>query len=345
MKMAVGILGATGSVGQKFIELLEDHPWFEIKYLAASERSAGKKYKDAVNWFMTKKLPARIAEMTVLNCEPGFDCPIVFSGLDAGVAGEVEENFARAGYIVVSNSRNHRMDTFVPLLVPEINSGHLSLVKMQPYGKGFIVTNPNCSTIGMVMALKPLLDNFGLEAVNVVTLQALSGAGYPGVSSIDILDNVVPFIGGEEAKMESEPQKIFGSYSSEGIIFTDIKISASCNRVAVSDGHLESISVKLNKKATEQDLIASWNSFTGEPQALDLPSAPRRPVHYFEEVNYPQPRLHRLLEGGMAVSAGRLRKCNLLDYKFTVLSHNTIRGAAGGAILNAELMYKKGLLK
>jgi aspartate-semialdehyde dehydrogenase len=347
MKISVGILGATGSVGQKFIELLNDHPWFEIKALGASDRSAGKKYREAANWFMTKELPGKYGNMTVVNCEPGigFNCKIVFSGLDSGVAGEIEENFAKAGYIVVSNSRNHRMDKDVPLLVPEINADHLELVKKQKYGKGFIVTNPNCSTIGMVMALKPLFDNFGLEAVHVVTLQALSGAGYPGVSAIDILDNVIPYIGGEEEKMESEPLKIFGSYSDSGIINAVMKISASCNRVAVSDGHLESVSVKLSRDASMEDVINAWNNFKGEPQALDLPMAPKRPLQYFAENKYPQPRLHRLLEKGMAVSTGRLRKCNLLDYKFTVLSHNTVRGAAGGAILNAEILYKKGYLK
>jgi aspartate-semialdehyde dehydrogenase len=346
MKIAVGILGATGSVGQKFIELLEAHPWFEIKALAASERSAGKKYRDAVNWFMTKSLPDNIGDMTVMDCKPGnvFNCQIVFSGLDSSVAGEIEEDFARAGHIVVSNSRNHRMDNDVPLLVPEINSDHIELVKSQKYGKGFIVTNPNCSTIGMVMALKPLLDNFGLEAVNVVTMQALSGAGYPGVASVDILDNVIPYIGGEEEKMESEPLKIFGRYSDKRIINAAMKISASCNRVAVSDGHLESISVKLANPASPADIINAWNNFKAEPQTLDLPMAPKRPVQYFSENKYPQPRLHRLLEKGMAVSTGRLRKCNLLDYKFTALSHNTVRGAAGGAILNAEILYKKGYL-
>lgn len=344
MKIKVGILGATGSVGQKFIELLQDHPWFEINALAASERSAGKIYKEAANWFMTKDMPEGIGSMIVQNCEPNLDCKIVFSGLDSGVAGEIEENFAKAGYVVVSNSRNHRMDTFVPLLVPEINSDHLELVKKQTYGEGFIVTNPNCSTIGMVIALTPLFDNFGLEAVNVVTMQALSGAGYPGVSSIDILDNVVPYIGGEEEKMEAEPLKIFGDYSTDGIRNAKIKISASCNRVAVSDGHLESVSVKLKKHTSKDEIINAWNSFKGEPQVLELPLAPKKPIQYFSKKNYPQPRLHRMLEKGMAVSVGRLRECNLFDYKFTVLSHNTIRGAAGGAILNAELMYKKGLI-
>lgn len=344
MKIKVGILGATGSVGQKFIELLQDHPWFEISALGASERSAGKKYKDAVNWFMTKKLPENIANMVVQNCEPGMDCKIVFSGMDASIAGEIEEDFAKEGYVVVSNSRNHRMDTYVPLIVPEINADHLELIKKQPYGKGFIVTNPNCSTIGMVMALKPLIDSFGISAVNVVTMQALSGAGYPGVSSIDILDNVVPYIGSEEEKMESEPLKIFGNYSDDGIKFADLKVSASCNRVAVSDGHLESISVSLQKSATIEEMIDTFNNFRAEPQSLNLPMAPRQPVHYFNEVNYPQPRLHRMLERGMAVSVGRLRECTIFDYKFTVLSHNTIRGAAGGAILNAELMQKKGMI-
>ena len=344
MKIPVGILGATGSVGQKFIELLKDHPWFEIKALAASQRSAGKPYREAVNWFMSSNIPEQLAGMKVSECEPGFDSKIVFSGLDSSVAGPIEEAFAKAGYIVVSNSRNHRMDEDVPLLVPEINANHLELVHKQKYGKGFIVTNPNCSTIGLVLALKPLVDAFGVEALHVVTMQALSGAGYPGVSSVDILDNVIPYISGEEEKMQTEPLKIFGSLDSGNIELARIKISAQCNRVHVSDGHLESVSVKLSRKSGREEIISAWTNYSAEPQEMQLPMAPVKPIRYFNEPNYPQPRLHRMLDKGMAVSVGRLQECPLLDFKFNVLSHNTIRGAAGGAILNAELLYKKGFL-
>jgi aspartate-semialdehyde dehydrogenase len=344
-KIKVGILGATGSVGQKFIELLTDHPWFQITVLAASERSSNKLYKDAANWFMPTKCPDYIAEMPVQICKPNLDCEIVFSGLDSSVAGEVETDFAKAGYIVLSNAKNHRMDVDVPLLVPEINSDHLELINTQEFGKGKIITNPNCSTIGLVLALKPLIDNFGIDAVHAVTMQALSGAGYPGVASLDIIDNVIPYISGEEDKIETEPLKIFGQYEKGKIIYQDFKISAQCNRVAVTDGHLEGVSVSLSKKVSEKEIIKAWQGFTAEPQKLGLPSAPKKPLYYFHEDNYPQPKLHRNLDKGMAASIGRLRKCNIFDYKFNVLSHNTIRGAAGGAILNAELMIKKGYLK
>ena len=340
-KIPVGILGATGSVGQMFVNLLKDHPWFEIKELAASERSQDKKYSDAVNWVIPYPLPEKIANLMVKPCEPNLDCKIVFSGLDSKVAGEIESNFAKNGYIVISNSKNHRMFEDVPLLIPDINPDHLELIKSQKYGKGAIITNPNCSTIGLCMALKPLIDNFGLEAVNVVTMQAISGAGYPGVASLDIIDNVIPFIGDEEAKMEIEPLKIFGNYNGNKIDFAKFKISAHCNRVAVIDGHTECVSIKLGKKASKEDIIFAWRNYSSEPQKLNLPFAPKHPVYYFEKDNYPQPRIHRNLENGMAASIGRLRDCSLFDYKFVVLSHNTIRGAAGCAILNAELLVKK----
>ncbi len=343
-KIKVAVLGATGSVGQKFIQLLENHPFFELAELGASDRSAGKKYKDAVNWFMDTPIPAGIKDLVVKNCEPPFESRIVFSGLDSSVAGEIETSFAKSGYIVVSNSRNHRFDPDVPLLVPEINGGHLELLKVQNYNGGTIVTNPNCSTIGMVMALKPLHDKFRIKKVNVVTMQALSGAGYPGVSGLDSTDNVIPFISGEEEKLETEPLKILGEFNGSGITNTDIRISASTNRVPVIDGHTESVQVELEKKATAEEIIQAWESFTSEAQQLDLPFAPVKPIHYFREDKYPQPRLHRNVDKGMAVSVGRLRPCNLFDWKFTVLSHNTIRGAAGGAILCAELMVKKGLV-
>ena len=344
-KIPVGVLGATGSVGQKFIELLSNHPWFEVAEVAASERSAGKLYKDAVNWILSSSIPSRIANLTVKDCLPDLDSKIVFSGLDSSVAGGIESDFAKKGFIVVSNSKNHRMDKDVPLLVPEINPTHLELIKTQNYKGGCIVTNPNCSTIGLVLALKPLYDNFGLDTVNVVTMQALSGAGYPGVSSLDIIDNVIPFISGEEGKLESEPLKILGYLNTHEIINTDLKISAQCNRVAVADGHLECVQVKLKNKASEEDIIEAWKNFSGEPQKLNLPTAPLKPIYYFSEDKYPQPKIHRNLDKSMAVSVGRLRKDSLLDYKFIVLSHNTVRGAAGGAILCAELMIAKGYIE
>lgn len=341
-KIPVAILGATGSVGQKFVELLANHPWFEIAMLCASERSIGKPYREAVSWFSATPLPEAIGKMIVQPCEPSSMVKIAFSGLDSSVAGEIETAFAKAGCFVLSNSKNHRMDADVPLLIAEVNGGHLDLIKHQSFNGGAIVTNPNCSTIGLVLALKPLMDKFGIDAVSVVTMQALSGAGYPGVSSLDIIDNVVPFISGEEAKMETEPLKILGSLKNNTIENASINISASCNRVAVIDGHLECVSVKLSRPASTEDIIATWKSFTSEAQALNLPMAPLHPLYYFDDERFPQPRLHRNLDKGMAVSIGRLRPCPLMDFKFVLLSHNTIRGAAGGAILNAELLVKKG---
>lgn len=343
-KILVGVLGATGSVGQKFIQLLDNHPYFQITEVAASDRSAGKKYKDAVRWFLPTPIPKNIAELTVKNCEPTLDCKIVFSGLDAAIAGEVEESFANKGYFVVSNSKNHRFDKNVPLLIPEVNPDHLELLKFQNFNLGKIVTNPNCSTIGLILAIKPLDDVFGVEAINVVTMQALSGAGYPGVSSLDIIDNVIPFIGGEENKMETEPLKILGKINGSEIKFSDIKISASCNRVSVVDGHLESVQIKFKTKPEKNEIINVWKNFIGEPQKYNLPLAPKNPIHYFDEENYPQPKLHRNIDKAMAVAVGRLRECSLFDYKFTVLSHNTVRGAAGGAILCAELMKAKNII-
>lgn len=343
-KISVGILGATGMVGQKFVELLSSHPWFEITALAASDRSTGKRYAEAMKWSMPTALPQKIADMPVVACRPDLPCNVVFSGLDSSVAGEIEESFAKAGYKVISNSSNHRMDPHVPLLVPEINSEHLKLIQHQSFGQGAIITNPNCSVIGITMALKPLLDKWGIEAVNIVTLQALSGAGYPGVPSMDILDNVIPYISGEEVKVESEPLKIMGAYRNKGIVPYSMHLSAQCTRVSVADGHLACVSVKLKNKAQQNEIIAAWREFEAEPQQLKLPLAPKHPILYLEDERHPQPKLHRNLEGGMAVSVGRLRECPLFDWKFIILSHNTIRGAAGCAILNAELMAKKGYL-
>lgn len=344
-KIPVAILGATGSVGQQFISLLAHHPWFEIAALAASEKSVGKPYKEAVNWLMPTPLPESIGNMEMFPCKPGLPASLVFSALDSSVSKEIETAFAEAGAVVISNSQSHRMDAGIPLLVPEVNSAHLHLIKeKQQKQKGFIITNPNCVATGLVMGLKPLEMEFGLESVFITTLQALSGAGFPGVASMEIADNVIPFIKGEEEKVETEPLKILGHYENNQIIPLKCKISAQVNRVPVTNGHLACISIKLKKKPAAQDIIEAWSTFRGPPQALELPSAPARPLVYFEDERFPQPRLHRDLEKGMAVSVGRLRECPILDYKFVLLSHNTIRGGAGCSILNAELCVKEGMI-
>ena len=343
-KIPVAILGATGSVGQKFIELLANHPWFEISELCASDKSAGKKYKDAVDWFLPSPLPENVKEIIVQKCEPILKSKVVFSGLDSSVAGEIETEFAKTGYKVISNSKNHRMDNDVPLLIPEVNPDHLELIKTQSYGEGCIVTNPNCSVIGLVIALKPLLDNFGLESVNVVTMQAISGAGHPRVVNLDIEDNVIPFIKGEEPKVEAEPLKILGKLNKNQILFNDFKINAQCNRVNVSDGHTECVQVNLKKKVSADEIIQTWKNFESVPQNLKLPLAPIKPIHYSEDETFPQPKHQRDADKGMAVSIGRLRKDKIFDYSFVILSHNTVRGAAGGAILCAELMKAKSII-
>lgn len=343
-KIPVGILGATGMVGQKFVELLSSHPWFEITAVAASDRSVGKPYSQAMKWRMQTILSPKIAEMPVTACVPNLPCDLVFSGLDSSVAGEIESKFAEAGFWVISNSSPHRMDPDVPLLIPEVNPDHLQLIQSQAYGKGAIITNPNCSVIGIAIALKPLQDLWGVEAVSVVTLQAISGAGHPGVASLDILDNVIPYIEGEESKLEQEPLKIMGTYNNQGIAPYPMRLSTQCTRVPVADGHLACLSVKLKEKPSAVEIINAWKKFQGEPQHLTLPMAPKLPIIYLEDERHPQPKLHRLLGDGMSVSVGRLRECPLFDWKFNVLSHNTIRGAAGGAILNAELALKKGYL-
>ncbi len=337
-------MGATGSVGQKFVQLLSRHPWFEIKVLAASQRSAGKPYRDVVNWIQSTPLPTSAGSLIVQSAASELPVKILFSALDAKVAETVEKKFANQGHIVISNARNHRFHPQVPLLIPEVNPHHLQAIEKQPFNGGKIITNPNCSTTGLVLALTPLNEAFGIKKIHVVTMQALSGAGYPGVSSLDALDNVIPFIPGEEEKMEREPKKLLGQWDGSRFRDAPLTISASCNRVPVLEGHLESVSVKLAEPAEQAEIIDAWRNFRAVPQELSLPSAPMQPVHYFEEENLPQPRLQRDLEKGMAVSVGRLRSCAILDYKFVVLSHNTIRGAAGGAILNAELLVALGYL-
>jgi len=343
-KIPVAILGATGSVGQKFVQLLAEHPWFEITELCASDKSAGKKYKDAVDWFLPTTFPESVGKIIVQKCEPILKSKIVFSGLDSNVAGEVETEFAKAGYKVISNSKNHRMDEDVPLLIPEVNPDHLELIRTQKYGEGCIVTNPNCSVIGLVIALKPLLDNFGLESVNVVTMQAISGAGHPRVVNLDIEDNVIPFIKGEEPKVEIEPLKILGKLNNTEISFNDFKVSAQCNRVNVTDGHTECVQINLKKKVSADEIIQTWKKFESVPQKLQLPLAPIKPIRYDEDESFPQPKHQRDADKGMAVSIGRLKKDKIFDYSFVILSHNTVRGAAGGAILCAELMKAKGII-
>ena len=346
-KYPIGILGATGMVGQRFIQLLERHPWFEVAWLAASDRSSGKKYGDAAKWRLDTPLPERIANITVAPAEAAGAPKIIFAALDAGIARELEPRFADAGCVVVSNSSAYRMAPSVPLVIPEINAEHLHLIEEQASRKasgGYMVTNPNCSTIGLVMALKPLEQRFGITQIIVTTMQAVSGAGYPGVPSMDILGNVVPYIGSEEEKMEAETLKLLGRLEGHSVIPLPARVSASCNRVAVEDGHTESVSIKLAKPATHEEILAAWAEF--RPLAgQGLPTAPDQPIEWAPQDDRPQPRLDRNRRNGMAVTVGRLRPCGVLDWKFTALSHNTIRGAAGAAILNAELLASLGKLE
>jgi len=346
-KFPIGILGATGMVGQRFIQLLETHPWFEIAWLAASDRSSGKPYGEAAKWRLDTPLPERIAKMIVAPADPEGAPRIIFAALDAGIARELEPRFAEAGCAVVSNSSAYRMAPSVPLVIPEINAEHLHLIEEQPTRRstgGYMVTNPNCSTIGLVMALKPIEERFGIEQILVTTMQAISGAGYPGVPSMDILGNVVPYIGSEEEKMEAETLKLLGRLEGHAVTPLKARISAHCNRVAVEDGHMESVSIKLAKPATHDEILAAWSEF--KPLAGQaLPTAPEQPIEWAPQSDRPQPRLDRNRGRGMAVTVGRLRPCSVLDWKFTVLSHNTIRGAAGAAILNAELLASLGKLE
>jgi aspartate-semialdehyde dehydrogenase len=343
----VGILGATGMVGQRFIQLLENHPWFQITWLAASDRSSGKRYEDAAKWRLDTPCPQRIAEMTISPAAPTGAPKIIFAALDTDIARELEPLFASAGCAVVSNSSAFRMHPSVPLVIPEVNADHLHLIEEQTWrheSGGYIVTNPNCSAIGLVMALKPIEERFGIEQIFVTTMQAVSGAGYPGVPSMDILGNVVPFIKNEEEKMEQETLKLLGAISGDAIVPLAARMSAHCNRVPVEDGHTESVSIKLRKPATREEMLAAWAEF--KPLAgQNLPTAPAQPVEWIAAEDRPQPRLDKNRGNGMAATVGRLRPCGLLDWKFTVLSHNTIRGAAGAAIVNAELLLSLGKLE
>ncbi len=354
-KYPIGILGATGMVGQRYIQLLEDHPWFEVAWLAASDRSSGKPYGEAAKWRLDTPLPERITKMIVSPAEPpsATDAApkIIFASVDAAIARELEPKFAAAGCAVISNSSAFRMAPNVPLVLPEVNADHLHLIEEQPWRKdsgGYIVTNSNCSAMGLVLALKPIEERFGIEQIFVTTMQAVSGAGYPGVASMDILDNVVPFIASEEEKLETETLKLLGKLEGHAVTPLAAKMTAHCNRVPVVDGHTECVSIKLGNKlgrpAKREEILAAWAEF--KPLAgLGLPSAPEQPIEWAEQNDRPQPRLDRNRGKGMTVTVGRLRPCNVLDWKFVLLSHNTVRGAAGATILNAEMLASLGKLE
>ncbi len=348
-KIPVGILGATGTVGQRFIQLLDQHPWFDVTWLAASDRSAGKPYAEATKWRLSTPLPEKLAQMQVSPATPGPGTPkVIFAAMDATAAKEIEPLFAEAGHAVVSNSSAFRMQEDVPLVIPEINGDHLPLLKTQKWYQkngGFMVTNPNCSAMGLALVLAPLHRKFGVEKVFVVTMQAVSGAGYPGVPSLDILGNIIPYIAGEEPKMEAETRKLLGAVNGNGVDLADLVLCAHCNRVPVEDGHMESVSLKLRTPATEAEIISAWNEFRCLPQKLKLPTAPEQPVIYETAADRPQPRLDVNRGRGMTAVVGRLRPCNIFDWKFSLLSHNVIRGAAGAAVLNGELLYAQGYLR
>ena len=345
-QIPVAVLGATGAVGQRFVQLLDGHPWFRVAELVASDRSAGKPYREAVDWRLPTALPEDVAALVVRDYADRLDSPVVFSALPGEVAGEIEQRMAREGRAVLTNTSTHRMEPDVPLLIPEVNPDHACAIALQRRNRGwtgFIAANPNCSAIHLVLALKPLQQAFGLEAVAVTTLQAVSGAGYPGVPSLDMLDNVVPYIGGEEEKMEEETKKLLGGFDG-AFKPADLAMSAQCTRVPVRDGHTECVAVRLRDPALPEEVVAAFETFRARPQELNLPSAPKHPVVVRREPNRPQPNLDRDAERGMATVVGRVRPCPLLGTKFVLLGHNTIRGAAGASILNAELFKVEGLL-
>lgn len=346
-KIEVGILGATGMVGQRFVSLLDRHPWFELSWLGASDKSAGKPYAEACNWRLRAPMPEKARAMEVHECRPGGAPQLLFASLDSKAAGPVEKEFAEAGHVVVSNSSYYRMDKDVPLLIPEVNPDHLALTRAQRARgrwKGMIVTNPNCTTVGLVMSLAPLERAFGIDKVFMTSMQAVSGAGYPGVPTLDMMGNVIPFISGEEEKVEEETQKLLGKLNGTGIEPAPMRVSAHCNRVPVEDGHTESISISLRRTASKEDLIQAWRGFRSVPQEQNLPSAPAHPIVVREEKDRPQVKFDVDAERGMATVVGRVRECPVLQFKYTALSHNTIRGAAGAALLNAELMKAEGYL-
>ena len=342
-KISVALLGATGTVGQKFIVLLQNHPWFEITELVASPRSAGKKYKEACSWKQDIPIPEYLSDRIVVVSGDELKSRILFSGMDASVAGPLEENYAAMGHIVISNAKNHRMDSDVPIIIPEVNPDHFEITRSQNY-KGAIVTNSNCVVMPMAMVLAPLQEAFGIEWVQLTSMQAVSGAGYPGVPSYDIIGNVIPFIGGEEPKVETESQKILGTIEGDTIKPADFIVSAQCNRVPVIDGHTENLSIKFRKKPTVEEVKRVLREWKAMPQEKKLPSAPSSPIIVFEEDNRPQPARDIWLEGGMATCVGRIRECPIGDIKMVVMCHHTVRGAAGAAILNAEAYVSLGYL-
>lgn len=346
----VGILGATGAVGQKFIRILENHPWFNITALGASGRSAGKPYSEAANWIESTPMPKVVKELIVRECRSGEfkDVDFVFSGLDSSVATEIEADFAKAGIPVISNAKNYRTDPAVPLMIPEVNPDHAELIHRQTFTKdatGWIVTNPNCVVVPLTTTLKPLQDRFGVDSVILTSMQAISGAGYPGVPSLDIMGNVIPFIGGEESKIHDEPLKLLGSLADEGVTYADFPIQATATRVPVINGHLLSIAVELTEKADSAEVKKTMSEWESPIAELNLPSAPSKPIFVHEDDRYPQPRLHADSEAGMQTAVGRIRNANVLDVSYIAMAHNTIRGAAGGAVLNAELLVKKRFIK
>jgi aspartate-semialdehyde dehydrogenase len=347
-KLDVAILGATGAVGQRFIQLLEKHPWFRVAEVVASDRSAGKPYSEACRWVLSGQPPASVANLIVLPLDATLNSPIVLSALPGDVAKTLEPELAARGHIVSSNTSSHRMGNDVPLLLPDLNADHVGLVDVQRSNRGWtsgaLVTMTNCTSVPVMVALAPLLK-FGLKQVQVVSMQAISGAGYPGVASLDIFDNVVPYIGGEEDKLETEPRKVLGKFNGTDIDFLDTVISASCNRVPVLDAHLVCVSVSFDKKPSETEILSAWSSFKGHDRARSLPSYPDPVIAYSDVADRPQPRRDRETGSGMTTTIGRLRECPVLDYKFVALSHNTIRGAAGGAILNAELLVAQGYVQ
>jgi len=345
-KIPVGVLGATGMVGQRFVQLLADHPWFRVTALAASDRSGGQRYAEACHWLLPAPIPEDVRDLVVHTVEPELDCQLVFSALPSEVARTVEEHFARAGYVVCSNASSHRLDADVPLLIPEVNPDHTALIDVQRQRRGwrgFIVTSANCSATELVLALKPLQDAFGLRRVSVVTMQAVSGAGYPGASAMDILDNVIPFIGGEEDKVEREPLKLLGTLQDGQVVNAPFVISAQCNRVPVRDGHTECVSVEFEGKPDVGEIIAALENFQGLSEVAGLPSTPAHPIVVRREANRPQPVFDRDTGKGMSVVVGRVRPCPVFDFKFVVLGHNTLRGAASGSIHNAELLVAQNM--
>ncbi len=339
----VAILGATGTVGQKFVRLLDRHPLFRVTELVASQRSSGQRYADVVAWKQEAEIPSEVADLVVKDLDAKLGSTILFSGLDSSVAGEAEERYASLGHTVISNASNHRMDRHVPLVIPEINPDHFALVRHQP-GPGAIITNSNCSSMFLAMALAPLHRAFGITQVQVTTMQAISGAGYPGVASMDILGNVVPYIRNEEEKLEEEVARILGTLEGDEVIAAPFAVSAQCNRVPVFDGHTETVSFKLRDSASLEQVRDALTSFRGMPQEAGLPSAPGQPVIVTDEPDRPQPARDVWVANGMATIVGRLRPCPVLDFKMVILGHNTVRGAAGAAILNAEAYVHLGYL-